>query len=74
MDPTIGTRIKQYRAQNGLTADAFGRKVGRDRQAVYGWESGKTDPNAAALFRLADLGIITTSERDALIRGDRDAA
>lgn len=37
---SIGARIKQVRADSGLTQDAFGKPLGVTRGAVANWERG----------------------------------
>lgn len=73
-------RIRNYRDEKGMSANALGRVLAtgpdgspEDKQNIYAWERGASRPRPAVLYRLADIGVITTDERDALIRGEAAA-
>lgn len=56
-----GQKIRQWREQQGLTAEEFGRRHGTPEawpsRTVYGWEAKGKVPRAPVQKRLAQLGI-----------------
>ena len=60
---TIGSRIKEYRLQKGMTqqdiADALGESSGR---VIYNWEKGIGRPDCDKLARLCDLLGVSADE------------
>lgn len=63
-----GFLIKEYRKKNGITQEAFGKRLGVSKQTVSKWEKGTLVPSLAKCFEIADiLGIppeALTSESD----------
>lgn len=55
---SIGQQIKAEREARKLTADQLGRMIGRDRQAVYAWESGRSEPSGDAVLWLVANGFV----------------
>lgn len=51
----LGARIRACREQANLTAQHVAESLGRDRQSVYRWEWGRTNPSLDELTRLAEL-------------------
>ena len=60
---TIGSRIKEYRLQKGMTqqdiADALGESSGR---VIYNWEKGIGRPDCDKLAKLCDLLGVSADE------------
>lgn len=54
--------IKRRRIEKGMTADQVGRLIGRDRQSIYNYESGKSVPSIETLRALVKSGFITPAE------------
>lgn len=54
--------IKRRRVEKGMTADQVGRLIGRDRQSIYNYESGKSVPSIETLRALVRSGFITPAE------------
>lgn len=50
----IGTRIKIYRNQAGLTQEELGKKIGVGKSTIANYESGYRTPQQDTLFTLAD--------------------
>ena len=54
----LGSKIKQNRNAQGLTAEALAERLDVSVQTIYRWESGERKPDSANLVRLANtLGI-----------------
>ena len=49
----LAERIKYLREEKGLTQSNLGEAVGYDQSRVAKWESGKLEPNAETLKKLA---------------------
>ena len=49
----LGKRIKQIRAEKGLTQTELAHKAGKDSQSVERVENGKTNPSAYYLMEIA---------------------
>lgn len=62
---SIGEQIKAQREAREMTADALGRAVGRDRQAVYSWEAGRSTPSGDVLLKLVGMGFVAIPAEDA---------
>lgn len=61
---SIGKQIKAERQRRRLTADELGQMVGRDRQSIYLWESGRSEPAGDALLKLVANGFVAVPEPD----------
>jgi transcriptional regulator with XRE-family HTH domain len=51
----IGGRLKQARADVGLTQAQAARELGVDRRAVSSWEHGKTMPRCDEWYKIGPL-------------------
>ena len=51
----ISQRIKELREERGLSIDALAEKVSISSRMIYYWETGKYDPKAYLIIRLADF-------------------
>lgn len=58
----VGTRIKQLRQEKGLTQDQLGALVNIDGRQLSRYESGKVQPTAKVLARLAAFFEIETRD------------
>lgn len=52
---TISQNLKDLRRLSGLTQEQVAEKVGLTRQAISGYESGRTQPDLAMLEQLAEV-------------------
>lgn len=52
---TINQNLRQLRRISGMTQEEVARQVGLTRQAISGYESGRTQPDLDMLVRLAEL-------------------
>lgn len=59
MDEAFGDRLKRLRAAVGMTQEELGQIVGVSAAAVGHWETGKNDPPAQMLRRIADYFGVT---------------
>lgn len=50
-----GKRIRELRTEAGLSQKQLAEKLQMSQSAVAKWESGRTEPTAGALIRLARL-------------------
>jgi phage repressor protein C with HTH and peptisase S24 domain len=70
----LGTRLKKERERLGLNQEALGKRAGVKRLAQVNYESGKRNPDADYLARVADAGAdvlyIVTGKRVQVARGD----
>jgi transcriptional regulator with XRE-family HTH domain len=58
MAETMGQRLKDLRAQAGLTQEALAARSGLPVGTIRNWEQGQRIPGALALYRLAQaLGL-----------------
>lgn len=53
VDETVGTNLKRYRQQRGMTLAALGEIIGVTYQQVYKYETGENPISAAKLFACA---------------------
>lgn len=53
---TIADRLREEREKLGYSQTAFGALLGKVKQTVIDWESGKSFPNAAFLAAIAAAG------------------
>ena len=51
----ISEKIKEYRRQNGLTQEEFGKSLGVSAQAISKWERVECYPDITFLPELAEL-------------------
>lgn len=56
----VSDRIKQIRAECGLTQEEIARKLGIAKRTWEDYEAGKTLPKAATLRKMAELGGVST--------------
>lgn len=61
-----GERIKEYRALNGMTQEAFAHHFGVDRTTVSRWESGKDEPSLVFRRRIKEM---TLTIPESVVRG-----
>ena len=62
MKEDLGTRIKRFRLEIGLTQGQLGEKLGVSAQAVSKWERAQTYPDVMTLPAMALLFGVTTDE------------
>lgn len=55
-------KIKELREQRRQSLEAVARAIGAKRQAVWTWETGKSDPSTDNIVKLADHFGVTTDE------------
>lgn len=63
----LGTQMKKYRNELGLSQDALAEKVYVSRQTISNWETGKNYPDVNSLIRMSEVFNVTV---DALLKGD----
>lgn len=63
----IGKRIREHRAELGLSQDDLAARVYVSRQTISSWENNKTYPDVQSLLILSDVFGATV---DSLIKGD----
>ena len=63
----IGKRIREHRAELGLSQDDLAARVYVSRQTISSWENDKTYPDVQSLLILSDVFGATV---DSLIKGD----
>lgn len=51
----MGAKIRELREKRGLSQKELADALGVDRSAISLWESGKTEPTAFNIRRLADI-------------------
>ena len=56
----FANRLKELRAERGLSQDAVGKIAGVSRYAVYTYEKAKVFPTVEGLIALADFFDVTT--------------
>jgi transcriptional regulator with XRE-family HTH domain len=62
----VGTLIRRWRQQQGLTVAKFAEKMGVSRPTVWAWESGKSQPRKGMLSALRrEMGLANSSEASA---------
>lgn len=61
-----GKRIKEYRALNGMTQEAFAAHFGIDRTTVSRWERGRDEPSLVFRKRIQAM---TLSISESVVRG-----
>jgi len=63
----LGSQIKKYRKEEGLSQEDLAQKVFVSRQSVSNWENGKTYPDIKSLLLLSEAFSVSL---DLLIKGD----
>ena len=63
----IGKRIKEHRADTGMSQDDLAQRVYVSRQTISSWENDKTYPDVQSLIILSDVFGTTVDE---LVKGD----
>lgn len=53
-------RLKELRAESGLSAMALGKSIGVSDMAILRWENGKSDITGEKLKKLAEFFNVTT--------------
>ena len=53
-------RLKELRAERGVTQDKLAEETGLSQSALANWENGKRSPSAAAIISLAKYFNVTT--------------
>lgn len=53
-------RLKELRAESGLSAMALGKSIGVSDMAILRWENGKSDITSENLKKLAEFFNVTT--------------
>lgn len=66
----VGGRIRELRAERGMSQDDLAAKVYVSRQTISSWENGKTYPDVQSLLLLSRIFGATV---DSLIKGDVEA-
>jgi transcriptional regulator with XRE-family HTH domain len=51
----ISLRLREFRSASGLTTTQVGKFLGKSKQAVTAWESGKNMPSAGDMLKLCQL-------------------
>lgn len=59
---TVGQRIKQRRKELGLSADALGIKLGKDRSTVFRYENGSIEKLPIDILKPIAEALLTTPE------------
>ena len=49
----FGERLKELRIERGLGQNALARTLGLSNASISYWETGKQEPTASAIFKLA---------------------
>lgn len=63
----LGTQIKQYRKELGISQDELAERIFVSRQSISNWENNKTYPDIHTLLLLSDVFSVSLDE---LIKGD----
>lgn len=63
----LGTHIKQYRKELGISQDELAERIFVSRQSISNWENNKTYPDIHTLLLLSDVFSVSLDE---LIKGD----
>lgn len=66
-DMELGSQIKKYRTELGLSQDALAEKIYVSRQSISNWETGKNYPDLNSLIRMSEIFHVTV---DVLLKGD----
>lgn len=66
----VGGRIRELRAERGMSQDDLAARVYVSRQTISSWENGKTYPDVQSLLLLSE---IFGASVDSLIKGDVEA-
>ena len=53
-------RLKELRAEKGITQDRLAQETGLSQAALANWENGKRSPSAAVIITLAKYFGVTT--------------
>lgn len=59
---TLGENIKYYRKLNGLSQQAFAKKMGTTQQRISEWERGRIEPSLYNLMRILKVFSISFEE------------
>jgi transcriptional regulator with XRE-family HTH domain len=59
---TLGARIRELRLKRGLTLEALGEKVSKDKGDISAYENGHHVPGIEALARIASVLGVTLDE------------
>lgn len=65
---SIGVRLKEIRLAHQLTQAQLAQKIFVSRQAISGWENGKSQPDLENLIMLSELYQVTLDE---LLKGEQ---
>lgn len=52
---SLAEKLKEARKKEGLSPEEVGRIIGRSKQTIYAWESGRGQPDADMLVNLAHI-------------------
>lgn len=63
----VGGRIRELRAERGMSQDDLAERVYVSRQTISSWENDKTYPDVQSLLLLSEIFDVTV---DSLIKGD----
>ena len=63
----LGKRLKEYRAQAGMTQDELAERLYVSRQTISSWENDKSYPDIHSLLMISDLFNVSL---DTLVKGD----
>ena len=58
----IGTQIKKYRTEQGMTQQSLADQLFVTAQAVSRWENGEVEPSLSTIAKLAKIFNVTTDE------------
>lgn len=58
----IGSRIVELREAQNLSQNGLANRLEIDRQAMYRYEAGGTDPQISTLFKIAEALGVTLSD------------
>lgn len=63
----LGTQIRKYRTEQGLSQEELAERIFVSRQSVSNWENGKTYPDIKSLLMLGEVFGVSL---DKLVKGD----
>lgn len=69
----LGARLRELRANAGLTGEDVATRMGRAHSTLSRWENGELVPRVPDVFFMLDLYGVQNPERDALLRSARGA-
>lgn len=70
-DLTVGANIRKLRAENGLTLQELGARLGMSHQQIQKYETGNNRVSAGVLYRLARAFCVPI---ESLFEGEEDEA